>query len=279
MGLFDLFNDAKDNMDKRRQAQEYLQRARELVREGNEIYETAYEKVSAYAFETQLRIQKHTNYKNEIAKELGGNIGTTLQKFQDFNIDKKTIETPMAITTPSLYESKTGESMFASAVTDCLPRIEMPSIFNMFISEDDYYAARNQRDEAKLYKERMRMEREKLNAYKEKMGEIRSFMDSEKNVLSSLMSKLRGMTDELSNSMQQDSFTTEKANYLKGIHAIAGKIVTLLSTQFLTESFNINQGYREIFEAIEEVDQNLPSVPSITDANTAATLKRIFELS
>jgi hypothetical protein len=47
----------------------------------------------------------------------------------------------------------------------------------------------------------------------------------------------------------------------------------------LTESFNINQGYREIFEAIEEVDQNLPSVPSITDANTAATLKRIFELS
>ena len=46
MGLFDIISGAKENYNKRSQAREYIQRAKELVNEGNNIYQQAYAKVS-----------------------------------------------------------------------------------------------------------------------------------------------------------------------------------------------------------------------------------------
>ena len=271
MGIFDLFSDAKDSMDKSRQAREYIQRAKELVREGDDLYERAYSKVTSYASETEYRLRQHMNYKKEVAKELGGSIGGTLRDFKNFNINVKTI------TAPSIQESSSGLRGFESAMSSCMPRIDMPSIFDMFISDDDYYEAKRQRDEARNYKERMKMERDKLNDYKEKISEIRSFIDSEKSELDSLMGKLKKMTGELKTGMQKSSFSMEEAEYLKGIHKIAECVVGLLSTEFLSDGFSINQRYQKAFAGVKSINQNLPYVPSISDVNTVRTIKRILD--
>lgn len=271
MGLFDLFNDVKESADRSRQAREYIQRAKELVREGDQLYERAYDKVTSYASETEYRIRKHMNYKRDIAKELGGNIGVTLKEFRNFNIDTKIIEAP------SIQDSTAGLDIFKSSMSSCMPNISIPSILDMFISDDDYYEAKRQRDEAKAYKERMKREREKLESYKEKMSEIRSFMDAEKNELDTLMSKLRRMTDDLNKGMQKGSYSSQEAEYLKGVHKIAECVAKLLSTEFLSDGFSVNQRYAKAFEGIKQINQSLPYFPSISDSNTLGAIKKILD--
>lgn len=277
MGFFDLFSDVKENMDKSRQAKEYIRRAKELVREGDDIYEKAYNKVTSYALETKYRLYEHTNYKKEIAKELGGTIGITLQDFRQFNIDAKTI------TAPSVKEIATGScvqeisSEFESAMSNFMPHLDTPSIFDMFISDSDYYEAKYKREEARQYKERMKMERDKLNSYREKMSEIRSFISSEKSELDSLMRKLKKMISELKGGMQKSSFSIEEADYLKGIHKIAECIVTLLSTDFLSDTFYISQRYEKIFLEVKNINQSIPYSPSISDVDTASAIKHIID--
>lgn len=270
MNIFDWFDDARENIEKSKQAKEYIKRAKELVKEGDDIYNRAYSNVMSYASETEYRLHQHMNYKKDVAKELGSDIGGTLREFKKFNIDSKTI------TAPSIQESNVGLSDFKSCVSSCMPRMDVPSIFDMFISDEDYYEARRQRDEAKMYKEDMKMERDKLNNYKERMSEIRSFINSEKSELDSLMGKLKKMTQELKNGMQKSSFSMEEAEYLKGIHKIAEAIVNLLSTEFLSDGFSINQRYQKAFAGVKNINQNLPYAPSISDVNTISAIKRIL---
>lgn len=272
MGIFDLFDDLKENMEKSKKAKEYIRRANELVKEGDELYERAYDKVISYASETEYRLYQHMNYKKNLVKELGSNVDETLKEFKKFNIDSKTIDAP------SIQESNVGLNCFKAATSSCFEsKIYVPSIFDMFISDVDYYEAKSQLDEAKRYKEEMRMERDRLNSYKEKMSEIRSFICSEKNELDSLMRKLKSITEELKSSMQKNSFSMEETEYLKGIHKIAECIVNLLSTEFLNDGFSINQRYKKAFEGVKSINQNLPYAPSISDANTLSAIKIIID--
>lgn len=271
MGLFDLFSDAKDNMDKKRQAREYIKRAKELVREGEDIYERAYDNVTSYASETQYRLHQHMNYKNKVAKELGSSIGETLRNFKNFNVDAK------IMIAPSIQESNSGLSIFESTSSNFIQQRDMPSIFDMFISDDNYYEAKRQRDEARYYKDRMKMERDKLYDYKNKMSEIRTFIDSEKRELDSLMGKLKKMTSELKTGMQKSNFSVEEAEYLKRLHQIAESVVGLLSTEFLSDGFSINQRYQKAFTDVKNINQDLPSAPSINDVNTIGAIKRILD--
>lgn len=272
MGLFDIFSDAKDSMDRSRQAREYLSQAKQYVREGEEIYNRAYHKVSSYAAETEYKLREHTEYKKRIAKDLGSNIGNTLRNFSQFDIDSKTISTPPI---QNIQVSGGDLSVFSSAVSSCMPQIEIPSIFDMFISDDDYYEARRQRDEAKQYKQQMKYEREKLNNYKEKMSEIRSFITSERNELDSLMDKIKKMTNELEAGMKKNNFSKEEAEYLKGIHKITEYVAKLLSTQFLNDTFSITEKYQKAFDGVKNINQNLPYAPSVSDTTTRDAIRRI----
>lgn len=281
MGFFDLLSDAKDSMDKRRQAREYIQRAKELVREGDDIYERAYNKVISYASETEYKLRQHNDYKKQLAKELSGTIDITLRDFGCFNIDAKTISAPSVQKTStglhSFESTMSSFSDFKSIISNRIPYLDILSILDMFISDDDYYEAKRQHDEAKRYKEHMKMERDKLNNYKEKMSEIRSFISSERSELDSLIGKLRKMIGELKDGMQKSNFSIEEAQYLKGIHKIAEWLVTLLSTDFLNDAFSISQRYQKVFSEIKNINQNLPYAPSITDSNTVAVIKRILD--
>lgn len=276
MGFFgDLFNCASKSYEKSKQAREYLRRAEELVEEGNRIYQQAYEKVSYYAGETEYRLLKHMDFKKSIIKELNGNVAITLKGFKDFKIDSRVIELP-SISSKSLdLDLNTINSSISHFIKNPNDIIST-SILNMFISDDDYYSAKNKRDEARMYKEDMKRERERLNFYKEKMTEIRSFMDTEKNELNILMTKVRQMTNELKNGMQKETYNQQEADYLKAIYKIAEDLSELLSTEFLGDTFYINQRYVKSFESIKKINDNLPSSPSINDMNTLVIIRKIL---
>lgn len=248
------------------------------MREADDLYERAYTKVTSSAIDTEYKLRQHMEYKKKLANELGEDVDTTLKEFQTFHIDAKTIA-PAEIqnfSVPQIQESLTGLSSFKSAVSGCMPHLDLPSILDLVNAENDYYEARRQRDEARSYKERMKWERDKLYDYREKMSEITSFIGAEKNELDSLMGKLRTMTGQLKSGMQKTSFSTEEAEYLKGIHKIAESVAALLSTEFLNDAFSINPKYQEIYASIKNINQSLPSAHSITDPNTVAGIKRIL---
>lgn len=277
MGLFDLFSDVKDNMDRSKEAREFLRQAKELTKEGEAIYDRAYDKVSSYASETEYKLRRHMDYKKTIAKELNsGSIAVTLRDFKQFNIDKKIISMP-TIKDVTIKESNVGLGGLSHAVSSLDVRAELPSILDMFISDDDYYEARRAKDEAKRFKERMKMEREELYSCKEKMAEICSFIIEEKDELDALMNKIKKITSELEDAMKQNSFTEQQAIYLKSIHQIAECVAALLSEDFLSDTLNIKQRYMNIFNEIKNINQNLPYAPSISDSVTLAQLKRIAD--
>lgn len=271
MGIFDLLNDTKKNMDKSRQAREYIQRAKELVSEGNSIYDKAYTKVNIYAAETGYKLKEHINYKKQIAQELGGSIANTLNKFAGFNIDSKVVSIPNIQESSVIKDSNqvldVSNTKYVSLINNVIKPIEIPSIFNMLISDSDYYEAKRQRDEARQFKERMKLERDKLMNYREKMSEIRSFISEEKTELDLLLTKLRKMAEELETVMKKNSFSEEESDYFKGIHKIAECVVKLLSTEFFNDDLLINEKYQEAFSNIKEINKNIPNMPSLTDLN------------
>lgn len=276
MGIFDVFSEAKESREKSRQAREYIRDAKEIVREGDDIYERAYNEVMSYAEETEYMLNQHNDYKNQLAKELDKTVSDTLMKFKSFNIDKKVISSPLGKETKGSF-SMFNSNSFSFASSNFIAKLDTGSIFDIFISDCDYYEARRQYDEAKRYKERMKRERTKLRNYKDKMREIRVFIKSEKSELDSLVGKLKKMNDELKSGMSRSSFSIEEAEYLKGIHKISEYVMKLLSTEFLTDSLSINQKYKEVFSYVENINQNLPYAPSITDSNTAAVMKHIID--
>lgn len=262
-----------ESAEKKRQAREYISQAKQYVREGEEIYEKAYSKVSFYAFETEYKLRQHFEYKQKLAKNLGSSVGNTIRNFNNFNIDSKIIEAPT-------IRASSGEmdlSVFKTAAASCIPPADIHLGFDLFSSDEDYYEAKRQKDEARHYKERMKAEKERLYRYKEQMGEIQRFISSEKDELDVLMEKVNKMTGELNSGMKKDSFSREEADYLKGIHKITERIVNLLSTQFLTDSLSINSKYLQVYDGVKKINQNLPCAPSIHDGSTLDAIKKIID--
>lgn len=273
MGIFDLLSESKDRIDKNRRAREYIQRAKDLVNEGNELYRKAYGRARAYAAETEYILFKHAEYKKSLAKELDRTVKTTIKSFNKFDIDSKIL--PAMTYSDGTFDS----NVFKNIVQGCIRDVDSLPFYDIFISESDYYEAKQQLSEAKVYKERMKFEREKLNSYKEKMAEIRLFVSTERNELDSLMTKIRKMNDDLREGMKKEKFSVDEVDYLKGINKIAECLVILLSTEFLNDEFSINQKYKNIFEKIKNMNDNLPYSPTISEHNTMNGIKRILDIS
>ena len=270
MGLFDLFEDARDNVEKAQRAREYRQRAKELVREGEDLYERAFERTIRLARKVEEELKQHIAFKREIGNELECDVNSTLSQFAAFNIDSR-IER-----TTEIIVSDLGMKMFASATDNYIINPQIPSILDSFFSTEDYYEAKRQRDEARKYKEQMKLEKEKLYVYKDRMETISAFIKNERAELETLMKKVRLMTEKLKSCMSQEKFSTEEAQQLKGLQQITEGIVSLLSADFLAKDFGINQSYIDSYEKIKSINSNLPDTPDLSNVNFANVIPVVY---
>ena len=268
MGLFDLFEDAKENVEKAQRAREYRQRAKELVREAEDIYERAYDRTMKVVCKVENELKQHINFKEGIGKELKSDVNIVVSKFKAFDIDSK-IERMN-----DKMEQGFSMNRFQSALDNCIiMNPQIPSKLDSFFNTEDYYEAKRQRDEARRYKEQMKAEREKLYSYKDRIEAISEFLKNEKYELDILMKKIRTMTEELKDGMNKEQFSEEEAQYLKGIQKITESIMELLSTDFLSNDFRINEVYMDSYEKIKKINMNLPDSPNLFNVNIANIIR------
>jgi hypothetical protein len=276
LGLFDLFEDVKENSRKRKQADEYRRRAKKYVEDGERLYEKTYSDVVSYANETRYKIEQHYRYKQDLVRKISKEVNPVLKRFSDFDIDRKVIDMPQIDS--SSFGTFSGGGLFAS-FTDGPPTISGGAFLLDILlgdADEEYWEARRQRDEAKRFYEDMKYEREKLRNEKEKMRDIRYFISDEKQLLENLIQKIGQITSLLDSGMKKSSFNKSEADYLKSVHKIAEQINGLISKKFLNDNFTINKQYYAVFENIKAIDHELSEAPTITDGTE--TLRKIMKL-
>lgn len=260
----DIFDNGREKLERSMKAREYISQAKSYIRDGEEIYENAYGKVRTYAFDTQYEISKHNDYKKSIAMEIGGDIATAIYRADNFILEGPAICKHSDINL-NVFDacSKLFEDTIVDEIVTVFELKKRYSLLDLFISDEDYYEARRRKDDAKYFKTQMKMERERLYNCKEKMREIRYFMDEEKREIDSLMVKIRKMKNDLNYRVDKGNLTKDEENDLKALNDITKLIVKLLETNFLSDSFEINGKYSEIFQNIKSINGELPDAPDV----------------
>ena len=282
MGLFgDLFDSARENMERKRQAESWYRQAKEIVQSANRKYESEQSKTSSLMYETRAAITEHMIFRKNIAKELDSDIVPTMDRFDQFDIDKKAIgsigkDLGSISRSSEVFMQKTAAfSDTSSFYGNIIGRA--PSIKDFFISDEDYYEARSAYEDAKRYRETIRFEQQKLSACRDHLREIKSCMNNEERELNALMGKLRKMSKELNQNMQKSRFTADEIAYLKGIQKISKSIIRLLSTDVADfgDIIWVGSKYKEVLKNIQTINESVPVAPSISDHSAIEKLLRL----
>lgn len=257
MGIFDLLGDVKERVEHQRKAKEYLRDAKKYVKDGQELYEKAYDKVMAYAHETNYILQQHSQYKKQKFEELSHDIQPVLQDFRSFDIDRKMAAMQINASASSNFDF--GRSSIVKIST-----ISVFDVIDFFSANEDYYKARQKRDDAKYYYQSMRCEKERLYSLKDNMYIIRQHVDEEGRLLADLFEKLQTIRKKLTSSMNREAFSPDEAKVLSGLCDIAEKIGRLLSVKFLDDNASITEEYQKNFNQVKQIEQSLQEIPNVT---------------
>ena len=281
MGLFGnggIFSDVDllggASIEKKRETKEMIKRAKSYVSEGENIIRCAYDEVNQFADETQAKLESHVDYKRSIVKELNQDVNRTISSFQNFHIERKIESAPIVTGSGSGTLGSGWRSEFGVSSLIAQPDWGL-DLLDDFWTERNYNKAREQLDEAKRFIEKAKSERSRLMAEKEKLREICQFIDSERNEINALMVKIRKLMTELTQGMEKQSFTQAEADRLKNANRIAEMMVEALTTDFLTEKFEITSRYRNAFAKIQYINSSLPAAPSVKDPTTIQALFNI----
>lgn len=278
MGIFGFIDDMKEKAEKRKRAAEYRRKARQYIEDGERIYNTAYSEVFSYSYETSKKIEKHYDYKQQIIKELKSDVAPVITRFNDFDIDRKVIDSPSV--NASVLSSISGMDLcksLSSSDHSVYSVFPIPRLDELFSDPDEeYWEARRQKDEANRFYENMKYERNNLHNIKEKMRTIRYYIDDEKELLAGLTSKVKNISAQLNTSMKRKRFSQSEADYLKGVHEIAQSLSELLTTKFFDNNFNITSQYKTAFEKIKAIDNSLPTAPTISQGTEV--LRKLLEI-
>ena len=253
-----IFSDAKDNYEKRQKAAEYRYDARKYINEGKEIYETAYNKLVSMSYDVQSEISNYVRFKKQKLNEMNDILKNL--NCDEKNINSSALEIKFNHLEPSSVHAHTfvtGESFFdeLGAIFSTIPT---PSISDFFTdSTMDYYEAKSEREEAKFYKEAMKSERESLNNTREAMRSIKSYIYSEKKEIEKLIDILKKVTINECNDKDQ----------LEAIYEITNLLAETLTTQFINNNYAITEQYNNVHAQIESINDNLYSVPVLSDIN------------
>lgn len=264
MGLFDFLNKTKEHIGREKEAEGFIDTAKECIKQGKEIYKNAYNSVKEYADQIDKKLREHLEYKNKIISETAEEINFKIPE----NKNKKTIK--------PLYS---GMDVFDSAFPCPEPYLSMEhyfdvNIFDMFINEDEYNEAKKEMEQAQEYKNRIEMKSRTILSYKERLSEIEIFINYEKKVLGSLCGKIKNIFDCIKNENEENA---DGELCRKAVKNIFAEILKLVSEEFLDYSFLIEYRYKKIFAGIKNINSLLPENPSPEDEKTIAALKEILK--
>lgn len=274
MGFFDFLSDGADNIkknnEKRKLAREYTQRAKEIVKDYEERYNTTYADTVSYAYKTQLEVEEHYKFKKELIKEIDANFKPIFNKFDKFDIDRKTFNIGFENTNEFNFNNSSVGKMFNSFEGNMsLSSVISNDSFILDLFSDateEYWEAKRQLDEAKQYRNEVQYQREKLKMMKSNLSDLRKYIIDEREMLNDLKSKVNKITSMLEIGMKKQSFTKEEAEKLKSINKIGKGISKLMTVRFLNDDFSINVEYKKLYDDINKINDIIPNTPTIHES-------------
>ena len=284
MGIFDIFSggkksfsDISDNWEKRQQAREYNSRAREIIDDYTDRYNTTYINTMDYALETEYRLKKHYEFKKQIVKKLQLDVNPVLESFKKFDIDNKIVDVDFKNINASKnldISISSSKNTFARinglSFDSCFPNVN--DIFRD--ATEEYYQAKSNLNQAKMYREQIKLKREELKTIKSNLSNIRSYISDEERVLNELTTRVQNISKTLDENMKKTSFKKEEGEHLKNIYKIALAINKLMGMKFLNDDFTVSEDYNSLFIKIKEVN-SLIEKPTLNTGELDRILKSI----
>lgn len=258
MGLFDLIDGIKKRNERKETIKKCLKEAKNYIYDGKLLYKESRIIAENYAKEINDMIVRHSAYKREVLQDFDQNIQPIMKKFTAFHIENRTVNI-------SLEKYSSGDRLSKSTEFCLMPQsgIGILDIIEFFSTDDDYYKAIEQRDQAKYFYHDMKHQEQRLRAIRKKLNAIQQHIEEKQNMITSLFDKTKSIAQELRKNMRKEQFSEKEASYLSGIHQIAKKLAVLLSAQFLNDDLEITKEYRENYNLMKSIHQELQEAPMV----------------
>lgn len=279
MGVFDR-SEREYKRQRYREAQRYLSEAKSEIAEGNRLIKNAKIELNSELNRAKSAIDKQYNYKAEAAYTLKCDIIPTVLAFEKCDINSK-INLPPLGSVQSLSTNFCCSQAVIRSVDTILKDIIgfdlrepiISALSELFFSDDDYYAALNKRSEASNYKYQMKSASYELEAQKDTLVAMRKFINQEERLLKDLMNKVKHLSKELDGGIKAESLTQAEANQLRCFDVICKQIIILLQAEFLTDNGKISSAYRNVYDCLDRINNNLPYSPTISSVDWTSILQ------
>ena len=233
------------------------ERAANYIKSGKIVYEKAYNNTLQSISETETIISKHTEFRSQVATELGEKIEHRLLKLEINRFNTSIPETREKIL-----------KLVNITQQEVVKPFKTFDVFKLLTSIQDYKHAEEQLDEAILYYEKMKKESEKLNLYQDKLKAICKYIACEEDEIEALLKKIEDLFAEIENSLNQRSLkflAFKEKRRMKELKIIIRQIVLIIKSNFLDENFEVNKKFIEQLEVIKHINQSLPEAPVLKE--------------
>ncbi|MDE6672871.1 MAG: hypothetical protein K2K16_11870 [Ruminococcus sp.] len=241
MGLFDK---AKDNYEKRQKIAEWNYQAREYISEGQRVYEEAYGNLAYACSKVEYKMQDFVRWKQKVLNEINNTLKTIDSQHSDLKLSLK-------VDFINLETCAVTQNEQLDCVDRALATWVVPSISDLFhnVSSEEYYEAKQNMQQAKMFKYQMRAKRDELKQAKYAVQEIPNFISDEKNQIEQLMDKFRKTAENISQSNTEER--------IESLQQIAKLIADSLTTKFIDNQYQITEQYQDIHRHIAMTNESL----------------------
>lgn len=241
MGFFDK---AKDNYEKRQKIAEWNYQAREYISEGQRVYEEAYGNLAYACMKVENKMRDFVQWKQKILDEINCALKNIDSQHQDLHMSSK-------VDFINLEACSVTQNEQLDCVDRALATWVMPSVSDLFhnISSEEYYEAKQNMQQAKMYKAQMKAKRDELKQAKHAVQEIPTFISDEKSQIEQLMDKFRRTAENINQSNTEERTAS--------LCQIAKLIADSLSTKFIDNQYQVTEQYTDIHRQISMTNQSL----------------------
>ncbi|MDE6034841.1 MAG: hypothetical protein K2G36_02915 [Ruminococcus sp.] len=249
MGLFDK---AKDNYEKRQKIAEWNYQAREYVSEGQRAYEEAYGNLAYACMKVENKMQDFVRWKQKVLDEINRTLKTLNSQHSDLKLSLK-------VDFINLETCSVTQNEQLDCVDRALATWVVPSVSDLFhnISIEEYYEAKQNMQQAKMYKAQMKAKRDELKQAKYAVQAIPTFISDEKSQIEQLMDKFRKTAQNINQSNAEERTAS--------LCQIAKLIADSLSTKFIDNQYKVTEQYTDIHRQIAMTNQSLENAVWLID--------------
>ena len=243
-----LFSKAKNNFDNRQKIADYNYHAKEYIQSGNEAYENAYTDLLCECDKVQSKIREFYNYKENTVKEINA-------IFESIDSKNKKLELTISMPTFNYEASRVKVESWEklTLVDKFLDTWTPPSLMDFVrdVDSSDVFEAKMNMNNAKRYRDMMRIKKQELRDARSAVKELPYFMNEERAKIEELMSKFKKVANLVKSEKDKEQIYALKET--------SQLLADSLVTEFIDNSYQVTSQYKNIHSRMSELNNSLES--------------------